>query len=265
MTIRHGTAAPAPLGPGAAPLAALAPLVGHRGCRGRCICDGIDVVSSHPAVLAGAFEALDPLLESDRRRILVGITGPPAAGKSTLAVSLAGALRARYGPTAAIAVQMDGFHLANAELTRLGLADRKGAPETFDAAGFVHLLRRLRDARDGEVVYAPEFNRTLNESIGSAIPVPATVRTVVVEGNYLLVPEPPWSAVRDLLDLVLYIDAPTPTRVEALLRRQRSRGLDREAAHDWVYRSDEANAALIASTRDRADRVLTRPGRPGTG
>jgi pantothenate kinase len=154
---------------------------------------------------------------------------------------------------------MDGFHLANAELVRLGLANRKGAPETFDAAGFVHLLTRLRDAPPDEVVYAPDFDRSLNESIGSAIPVPPSVRVVVIEGNYLLVPDPPWAPVRDLLDLVLYVDAPTTTRVEALLRRQRSRGLDRVAAHDWVHRSDEANAALIASTRGRADTVLLRP------
>lgn len=218
------------------------------------------MVRSHPVVLAGAREALRPVLDSDRRRILVGITGPPAAGKSTLATSLADALRRDYGPDAAISIPMDGFHLANAELARLGLADRKGAPETFDAAGFIHLLTRLRAAPDREVVYAPEFNRALNESIGSAIPVPASVRTVVVEGNYLLLPQPPWAPVRELLDLVLYVDAPTPARIEALLRRQRSRGLDRSAAHDWVHRSDEANAALIAATRDRADRILTRPG-----
>src|SRR5207247_10950273 len=79
-------------------------------------------------------------------------------------------------------------------------------------------------------------------------------------GNYRLLPQPPWAAVRDLLDLALYVDAPTPTRIESLVRRQRSHGLDRSAAHDWVHRSDEANAALIATTRDRADRVLTRPG-----
>lgn len=217
------------------------------------------MVRSHPVVLSGARTALEPLLASGRRRILVGIAGPPAAGKSTLAASLAESLRRELGPDRAVSVPMDGFHLANAELVRLGLANRKGAPETFDAAGFVHLLTRLRDAPPGEVVYAPDFDRALNESIGSAIPVPPSVRVVVVEGNYLLLPDPPWAPVRDLLDLVLYVDAPTTTRVEALLRRQRSRGLDRAAAHDWVHRSDEANAALIASTRGRADTVLVRP------
>jgi pantothenate kinase len=199
-----------------------------------------------------------PLLDSDRPRLIVGIAGPPAAGKSTLATSLSAALRGEFGADAAVAVPMDGFHLANAELARLGLADRKGAPETFDAAGFVHLLRRLREP-DTEIVYAPTFNRALNESIGSAVPVPARVRTIVVEGNYLLVPKQPWAPVRDLLDLALYVEAPDGPRVDALLRRQRARGLSRAAAQDWVYRSDEANAALIAGTRPYADQVLLRP------
>jgi pantothenate kinase len=199
-----------------------------------------------------------PLLDSGRPRIIVGVAGAPAAGKSTLALSLANALRGEFGAHAAVAVPMDGFHLANAELARLGLADRKGAPETFDAAGFVHLLRRLREPGT-EVVYAPTFNRTLNESIGSAIPVPPEVRTIVVEGNYLLVPKQPWAPVRELLDVALYVEAPDGPRVDALLRRQRSRGLSRAEARDWVYRSDEANAALIAGTKAYADHVLMRP------
>jgi pantothenate kinase len=222
------------------------------------MCEGNAVATSHPLLIAAARDALAPLLESDRPRIVVGIAGPPAAGKSTLATSLCGALRNEFGAAGAVAVPMDGFHLANAELARLGLADRKGAPETFDAAGFVHLLRRLREPGT-EIVYAPAFNRSLNESIGSAIPVPPTVRTVVVEGNYLLVPKQPWAAVRDLLDLALYVEAPEGPRVDALLRRQRARGLSRVEARDWVYRSDEANAALIAGTRPYADQVLIRP------
>lgn len=215
------------------------------------------MATSHPSLVAAARDAVEPLLRSDRPRVLVGIAGPPAAGKSTLAQTLAAALCAAHGPQTAVAIGMDGFHLANAELARLGLASRKGAPDTFDAAGFVAMLRRLRAAES--LVYTPVYSRVLHESIGSAVPVPASVRVVVVEGNYLLLPHQPWTEARELLDLVCYLDAPTGARVESLLRRQRMRGLDRDAAHDWVHGSDEVNAELIAATRDRADVILARP------
>lgn len=202
-----------------------------------------------PAVLADALDAVSALTSPGR--VLVGVTGPPAAGKSTLAVALARAL------PSAVAVPMDGFHLANAELARLGLSGRKGAPETFDAHGFVALLGRLRSP-DGVTVYAPAFDRQVNESIGSAIPVFPHVRVVVVEGNYLLMDAPPWDAVRPLLDLVLYVDAPPEVRHAALVRRQLARGLSREDARAWAGGSDAANAAVIEQTRSRADRVLMR-------
>jgi pantothenate kinase len=191
----------------------------------------------------------DANLDGGDKRLLVGIAGPLAAGKSTLATTLARDLCQafpRHGDAAgaefAVAVGMDGFHLANSELNRLGLNSTKGAPDTFDAYGFIALLRRLKTA-DEPVVYAPVFSRTLNESIGSAQPVRAGVRVVVIEGNYLLLPRPPWAEVGELLDYVFYLDAPDDSRV----------------AEDWVRRSDEANAALIAATRHRADHVLLRP------
>jgi pantothenate kinase len=208
-----------------------------------------------PQLLGAALDLVRPLLGSSR--LLVGLTGPPAAGKSTLAIALARALsNAERVP--AVAVPMDGFHLANAELERLGLAGRKGAPETFDAAGFVHLLQRLRTPEEGQIVYAPAFDRQVNESIGSAIPVPPDVRVVVIEGNYLLLDTAPWHRVGPLLDLTLYIEAPPGTRHAALVRRQLARGLSTEDARAWAGGSDAANAALIESTKTRADRVLSR-------
>jgi pantothenate kinase len=214
-------------------------------------------VNSHPDLIAAAREAIDPVLARGADRVIIGIAGAPAAGKSTLAISLARALNRDLGAGTAQEVGMDGFHLANSQLIRLGLTNRKGAPDTFDAAGFVHLLRRLRDRE--ELVYAPEYSRVLHESIGSAIPVPASVRVILVEGNYLLIPGGPWAPVRPLLDLALYIETRDQVRVRALLRRQTNRGLSKDAAHSWVFGSDEVNAALIATTRQYADVVLTRP------
>lgn len=228
-----------------------------RVCSRDATCEPCDVVSSHPSLVVAARTAVAPLRSPDRRRIMIGITGAPAAGKSTLASSLAADFRLDGGPDAAVAVGMDGYHLANSELDRLGVASRKGAPETFDAYGFVALLRRLRAAEE-PIVYVPSYSRTLHESIGGVVPVKADVEVIVVEGNYLLLDKEPWDHVRELLDLAIYLDTAAGIRLPSLLRRQRSRGLDRDAAHDWVYRSDEANADLVASTRDRADLILRR-------
>ncbi|MFD5577165.1 nucleoside/nucleotide kinase family protein [Streptomyces pseudogriseolus] len=193
-------------------------------------------------------------LPRDGRRAVLGIAGSPGAGKSTLAERLVRALNGSGEPWAAH-VPMDGFHLADAELERLGRRDRKGAPDTFDAAGYAALLRRLRDAA-GEVVYAPGFERELEQPLAGAIPVLPAARLVVTEGNYLLLDTGAWARVRPLLDEVWFCAADEERRVRRLIDRHERFGKSHEDAVAWVERSDERNAALVAATRDRADLVV---------
>ena len=183
-------------------------------------------------------------------RQLLGIAGAPGAGKSTLAAALVAAL----GPVAAL-VPMDGFHLAEAELHRLGRHARKGALDTFDGAGFVALLRRLR-APDAETVYAPQFRRELEEPIAGAIPVPSSVRLVVTEGNYLLLPHPPWDAVPGLLDEAWFLDLDADVRLRRLTDRHVAYGRDPVDAARRARGTDEVNAALVTATASRADLVV---------
>jgi len=204
--------------------------------------------SPAPAECIGRVEAL----LADGGRKLLGLTGPPGGGKSTLAQALLEAL-----PGRAIVVPMDGFHLANAELARLGRADRKGAPDTFDSAGYVALLQRLKAQRAGEVVYAPEFHRDIEEAVAGAIAVPSQVPLVITEGNYLLLDDGPWRDVRPLLDEVWYVDVDDALRRERLVQRHMRFGRSLEAARDWVASTDEPNARRIALTRERADLLLT--------
>ncbi|MFD8917299.1 nucleoside/nucleotide kinase family protein [Streptomyces sp. NPDC059569] len=189
------------------------------------------------------------------RRIL-GIAGPPGAGKTTLAAHIAGAL----GRDRAVLVPMDGFHLADTELRRLGLLGRKGAPETFDPYGYTALLRRLRTARAGETVYAPGFDRELEQPVAGTIPVPPDVPLVITEGNYLLLddgPDGPWSEVRGLLDETWWVDLADEERVRRLIARHERFGKPPAEAERFVLESDEANARLVAPGRSAADLVVT--------
>src|SRR5437868_8578047 len=139
---------------------------------------------------------LDALMQGGRRAML-GLVGAPGAGKSTVAQALAD----HFGSRAQV-VPMDGFHLAQSELVRLGRAGRKGAPDTFDSAGYVALLRRIRSQSHGELVYAPEFRREIEEPVAGAIAVEPGTPLIVTEGNYLLLQSDAWSGVRALLDEV---------------------------------------------------------------
>ena len=185
-------------------------------------------------------------------RHLLGLTGAPGAGKSTVAEQLV----TRLGPGAAVLVAMDGFHLAGTVLERLGRSDRKGAPDTFDDAGYAALLQRLHDADPAETVYAPDFRRGLSEPIGSAIAVPPEIPLVITEGNYLLLATGAWPRARALLDAVWYLAPHDDVRRARLVRRHETFGKSSQQARDWALGTDERNAELIAATAPRADRVI---------
>lgn len=184
------------------------------------------------------------------KRHLLGICGPPGAGKSTLAARIVDALGDR-----AVYVGMDGFHLAQVELARLGRAARKGAPDTFDAAGYVQLLRRLQ-AHEDEVVYAPEFRREIEEPIACAVPVSPRIPLVVTEGNYLLLPDPPWHRIRPLLDEVWFLAPDEDRRRQWLIDRHRAYGRSLAEARERTFGSDEANALRVNASGHAADLVL---------
>lgn len=213
-----------------------------------------------PLTLAAALRRFDDAVGTAvaaDRRLLLGLTGAPGAGKSTLAERLVARARTAHGPASAVVLAMDGFHLANALLTAIGRRDRKGAPDTFDDAGFAALLARVRHPVAGRTVYAPRFDRELDEPIGSAVPIPAACPVVVVEGNYLLAADGAWPDAATCLDEVWHLALPTADRQERLVARHVRHGMTPAAARNWVLGPDEANAVLIDASVARADAVVT--------
>jgi pantothenate kinase len=185
------------------------------------------------------------------QRIMVGLAGCPGVGKSTVSELL----RTQLGPVAQV-IAMDGFHLSNAALVSLGRADRKGAADTFDRDGFATLLHRLRADDHDQTVWVPVFHREIEESIAAERGVAPQHRTVIVEGNYLLL----WPECAGLLDACWYLEAvDDAARVSRLVSRHVSFGRTLAEATQWVQRSDEANARIIESARSRADLVIRYP------
>ena len=200
------------------------------------------------ATIAETYKARLNALKNGGGRKILGIVGPPGCGKSTLAAALL-----EFLGDEAVAVPMDGYHLANVELARLGRAGRKGAEDTFDSAGYVSLLRRLKEQQANEIVYAPEFRREIEEPIANAIPVFPETPLVITEGNYLLLDHGHWASISDLLDEIWYVDIDHSVRRERLVKRHMHFGRSQSAAEDWVANTDEPNAVRIEATKHRAD------------
>lgn len=215
------------------------------------------------AAIAPPAEQLDALvarLETLRAaasgpRLLIGIAGAPGSGKTTLAQALVRRLAGRddWRDSPVAHVPMDGYHLADRELARLGLLERKGAPGTFDAAGFAALLARIRA---GETVWGPDFERDLEQPIAQSLPVTPYTRTVVSEGNYLLLPDDPWPVVRAQFDEVWFCRTDPQLRRARLVERHVRFGKPAAVAQAWVDEVDETNAALVEATLPAADLVV---------
>ena len=207
------------------------------------------------AVRQAASEAVEIATAASGRRVVIGLAGPPGAGKSALAVAIVAQARASRGDDWAAYLPMDGYHLSNAQLERLGLLNRKGAPATFDVDGYVVMLGRVA-ADDGRDIYVPDYDRTLHEPIAARHLIPAVARLVVTEGNYLAVDAPGWRAARRHIDHLWYVDAADAVREERLIARQLAGGRSEREASDWVERSDRRNGELVKLSKPNADRII---------
>ena len=207
----------------------------------------ITLLTSLDEVITRAQSLMTPM--SGERKI-VGLIGKPGAGKSTLSAQLIQHL----GNQAAI-LNMDGYHLSNLALRELGRADRKGAPDTFDALGFTAILQRVKNEVD-QNIYFPVFDRSIEESISAQGVITPEVKLVITEGNYLLHNENNWGGVRKLLDESWFIEVDDQLRIERLVDRHHKFGKSKVDAHSWATGSDQNNARIVAQTRELADVII---------
>ena len=197
-------------------------------------------------------QALADLISARARetegRFIAALAGPPAAGKSTLAAELAALIGA-----GAKVVPMDGFHYDDAVLLARGARARKGAPDTFDAQGFFHLLRRLKSESE---VAIPLFDRALEISRAGADIVGPQDKILIVEGNYLLLNESPWPQALPLYDMTIWIDVPEPDLIARLMQRWDSYGKSKAEAQAWIEGNDLPNIRRVVAGSGRADVVV---------
>ena len=180
---------------------------------------------------------------SSQGRILVALAGPPGSGKSTLADELESALNQEQSEQAMI-LPMDGFHYDDLYLVPAGLRPRKGAPQTFDVGGFYHILRRLRE-RQEEFVAVPVFDRDLEIARAGARLIPAKIPVILVEGNYLLLQQEPWSQLRTLFDVAVLFEVPERVLEERLMTRWQHYELPPEEIAAKVKENDLPNGRYV--------------------
>ncbi len=198
--------------------------------------------------------ALEMESSAGGKRIAIGLAGGPGTGKSTLAAELVAMLNAAK-PGSAAYVPMDGFHMKHAKIEAMGATDRKGAPHTFEGAAFFNFLSHLKTA--DAPVSGPGYSRKIEDTVDDAFTVPAEVKVLVVEGNYLLLTEGPWAGVKPLLDYSVFVHVPREIVRARLLKRHGEEGLfseERNRAH--IERNDLPNYDVVEGTRERADVVF---------
>lgn len=201
--------------------------------------------------LEAALERVISLTKKADTRVIIGLVGKPGAGKSTLSSYL---LKKLPKETTAL-VPMDGFHLSNAQLTLLGRADRKGAPDTFDANGYADLLHRIK-TNPAEDIYFPIFHREIEESIAAEGVIHSQASLIITEGNYLLLEDDGWSRVAETLTESWFINVDNDKRMSRLVARHIKFGKTPAEAQAWAHGTDERNAELIETTRSRANVIF---------
>ncbi|CAI3931700.1 Panthothenate kinase (CoaA) (PDB:2GA8) [Commensalibacter communis] len=208
-------------------------------------------ISENPVqglVLAQEYIDRARALAKKNKRTILAIAGAPGSGKSTVARLLHEALK-----EISMIVPMDGYHLSNKELERLGRKERKGAPDTFDVWGYKSLIERLKNQHKNEIVYAPEFYRTIEEPIAGSIPVFDNIPLIITEGNYLLLSQGEWQTLASIFDERWFVTAPVAERQQRLIDRHCYFGRSTEDAKSWVKHTDEPNAQLIEQHKQNVD------------
>lgn len=198
-----------------------------------------------------ALSRVNEITNQSTKRVIIGVVGKPGAGKSTLTSYLIDNL-----PKNSVSlVPMDGYHLSNDQLARTGLADKKGAFNTFDAGGYISLLKRINNEFDKDI-YFPIFHREIEESYSADGVVPAKTKLILTEGNYLLFDQFGWEKVLPELTETWYINIDDQLRVDRLVKRHQFYGKDKESAIAWATGSDEDNAKIVEASSYRADVVI---------